>query len=92
MGKIILRKTFYFTDKCDQRYRCTDNSDELNCPCNESQFQCQCYKNNPVDCNVENYHPVFGPIFNGVFQSSNKMMESEIAQMEAMKIIKLKKL
>ena len=65
MGKIVLIKTFYFTDKCDQRYRCTDNSDELNCPCNESQFQCQCYKNNPVDCNVENYHPVFGPGFNG---------------------------
>ena len=22
----------------------------MNCTCNESEFQCQCYKNNPVDC------------------------------------------
>ena len=24
----------------------------MNCPCNENEFQCQCYKNNPVDCKV----------------------------------------
>ena len=51
MGKIVLTKIFYFTVKCNRRYDCTDNSDELNCPCSRSKFQCQCYKNNPVDCN-----------------------------------------
>ena len=43
----------YFTEKCDQLYHCTDKSDELNCSCYETKFQCQCYKNNPVDCKVE---------------------------------------
>ena len=44
----------YFTGKCNQYYSCTDKSDELNCSCNEKEFQCQCYKSNPVDCKVEN--------------------------------------
>ena len=26
----------------------------MNCSCNENQFECQCYKNNPVDCKVSN--------------------------------------
>ena len=43
----------YFTVKCNQYYQCTDKSDELNCSCNENQFQCQCYKNNPVDCKLK---------------------------------------
>ena len=50
MFKKLNEKIFYFTDKCSQRYICTDKSDELNCSCSESEFQCQCYKNNPVDC------------------------------------------
>ena len=41
---------FYFTDKCDQRFHCTDKSDEFYCTCNRNEFQCKCYKNNPVDC------------------------------------------
>ena len=45
----------HFTDKCDARYHCTDKSDELDCSCNETQFQCQCYKNNPVDCKIKNF-------------------------------------
>ena len=44
---------FYFTDKCNQSYACTDKSDQLNCTCNENEFQCQCYKSNPVDCKVK---------------------------------------
>ena len=27
--------------------------DERNCSCRKNEFQCQCYKNNPVDCKVE---------------------------------------
>ena len=45
----------YFTGKCDQWYDCTDKSDELICSCNENEFQCQCYKNNPVDCKANVY-------------------------------------
>ena len=44
----------YFTDKCNQQYECTDKSDELNCSCSETEFQCRCYKNNPVDCKTKN--------------------------------------
>ena len=51
---------FYFTDKCDQRYHCTDKSDELDCSCNENKFQCQCYKNNPVDCKVKSLNTRLG--------------------------------
>ena len=54
---------FYFADKCDQSYDCTDKSDELNCVCNENEFQCQCYKNNPVDC--KSYSASFGTRFTG---------------------------
>ena len=54
---------FYFADKCNQRYDCTDKSDELNCPCSTSEFQCQCYKNNPVDC--KGYQSLFGTRFTG---------------------------
>ena len=25
----------------------------MNCSCNETEFQCQCYKNNPVDCKIK---------------------------------------
>ena len=28
----------------------------MNCSCNESQFYCQCYKNNPVDCKVKSFN------------------------------------
>ena len=42
-----------FAEECDQWYDCTDKSDELNCHCNKTEFQCQCYKNNPVDCKVK---------------------------------------
>ena len=54
---------FYFVDKCDQSYDCTDKSDELNCVCNKNKFQCQCYKNNPVDC--KSYPASFGRRFTG---------------------------
>ena len=54
---------FYFADKCDQSYQCTDKSDELNCACSTSEFQCQCYKNNPVDC--KGYQSSFGTRFTG---------------------------
>ena len=27
----------------------------MNCSCNKTEFQCQCYKNNPVDCKVESF-------------------------------------
>ena len=40
----------FFADKCDQIIHCVDKSDESNCLCNKNEFQCQCYKNNPVDC------------------------------------------
>ena len=56
---------FYFTDKCNEYYDCTDKSDELNCFCRKNEFQCQCYKNNPVDCKVENYNLFYGNKFTG---------------------------
>ena len=39
-----------FTGKCDQIIECTDTSDEVGCFCNEDQFKCKCYDNNPVTC------------------------------------------
>ena len=26
----------------------------MNCSCNKTEFQCRCYKNNPVDCKIKN--------------------------------------
>ena len=34
----------------------------MNCSCNENQFQCQCYKNNPVDCKANLYDRFTGCI------------------------------
>ena len=34
----------------------------MNCSCNENQFQCQCYKNNPVDCKANLYDGFTGCI------------------------------
>ena len=56
---------FCFTDKCNQCYNYIDKSDKLNCSCNESQFHCQCYKNNPVDCKVKNFNIFFRTKFTG---------------------------
>ena len=48
-----------FTDKCNQRYDCSDKSDELNCSCTNYEFQCYCYKNNPVDCKAVDSYEYF---------------------------------
>ena len=45
---------FFFSEKCDQYYDCSDKSDEFNCSCKNDEFQCYCYKNNPVDCKIIN--------------------------------------
>ena len=37
----------------------------MNCSCNESQFHCQCYKNNPVDCKVKSFNIFFQKNFTG---------------------------
>ena len=37
----------------------------MNCSCHKNEFQCQCYKNNPVDCKVENYNLFYGNKFTG---------------------------
>ena len=34
----------------------------MNCSCNENEFQCQCYKNNPVDCKVKRLRSFTGCI------------------------------
>ena len=54
-----MTKIFYFTGKCDKFYDCVDKSDQSNCSCPKNQFQCQCYKNNPVDCKGDG---IFGGI------------------------------
>ena len=43
---------FYITEKCNQQYDCSDKSHKLNCPCKKNEYQCYCYKDNPVDCNA----------------------------------------
>ena len=45
----------FFADKCDQIIHCVDKSDESNCFCNKNEFQCQCYKNKPVDCKFNSF-------------------------------------
>ena len=45
--------------KCDQWYTCIDKSDELNCSCNENEFQCQCYKSKSVDCKTKKFSTIF---------------------------------
>ena len=57
-----------FTEKCNQRYECTDKSDELHCSCKENYFQCQCYKNNPVDCKRRS---LAAPVFTGCIPFEN---------------------
>ena len=57
-----MRNILYFTDKCDQRYDCSDKSDELDCSYNENEFQCQCNKNNPVDCETKGFSSFTGCI------------------------------
>ena len=34
----------------------------MNCSCHKNEFQCQCYKNNPVDCKSDSYNEFIGCI------------------------------
>ena len=36
--------------KCDRSKHCVDGSDEIGCPCNEDQYECECRKNNEAHC------------------------------------------
>ena len=50
----------------------------MNCSCNDSQFHCQCYKNNPVDCKVKSFNTFFRKSFTGCIPI--KQQNDEIEQ------------
>ena len=50
----------------------------MNCSCNDSQFHCQCYKNNPVDCKLKSFNTFFRKNFTGCIPI--KQQNDEIEQ------------
>ena len=49
---VSLFKILFSTERCNQVLDCTDGSDEAGCNCEPGEFQCHCYRNNPVTCTI----------------------------------------